>query len=202
MRSLTKILFLKSLKANNNINTTVSLFFLKNFEVTKIVLFVRLRLDRVIPCYLFYSITMEICSPLEFIYLSILSQYIWQFEVCHFRKSHWATGGVLEPVCVNLFVEPEVSYTCLQQLHTIITLRLVVCTCNHQKYQRKIISRFLSNLLLTVIWFGFWTDRLIKQILVKSLKGRSGVIEKGVNENVLNSWTKTMQRSAEVITLI
>ena len=37
---------------------------------------------------------------------------------------------------------------------------------------------------------------------MKSLKGRGGMIGKGMNENVLNVWTKTMQRSAEVITLI
>ena len=52
-------------------------FFLKKkktLEVFKIVLFVRLRWDKIIPCYLFYSITMEICSSsLEVIYLSVLS---------------------------------------------------------------------------------------------------------------------------------
>ena len=37
---------------------------------------------------------------------------------------------------------------------------------------------------------------------MKSLKGRGGMIGKGMNENVLNVWTKTMHRSAEVITLI
>ena len=53
-----------------------------------------------------------------------------------------------------------------------------------------------------VIWFGLWTDLSIKQILMKSLKGRGGVIGKGMTEIVLNVWTKAMYRSAEVIALI
>ena len=39
-------------------------------------------------------------------------------------------------------------------------------------------------------------------ILVRSLKGKGGVIGKGITENVLNDWTKTMHRGADVITLI
>ena len=34
----------------------------------------------------------------------------------------------------------------------------------------------------------------IEQILMKSLKGRSGVIGKGITENVMHMWTKTMHR--------
>ena len=37
---------------------------------------------------------------------------------------------------------------------------------------------------------------------MKSLKGRGGVIGKGMTEIVLNVWAKTMHRSAEVIALI
>ena len=55
------------------------------------------------------------------------------------------------------------------------------------------------NLLLTIIWSKFWTDLSIK---VKLLRGRGGVIGKGMAENVLNDWTKTMHRSAKVVTLI
>ena len=33
---------------------------------------------------------------------------------------------------------------------------------------------------------------------MKSLKGRSGVIGKGITENVMLVWTKSMQRCAEV----
>eukprot|EP00794_Sanderia_malayensis_P002757 gene2757-3187_t len=47
-------------------------------------------------------------------------------------------------------------------------------------------------------WAGIWTDLSIEQILMKSLKGRSGVIGKGITENVMNVWTKTMHRCAEV----
>lgn len=47
-------------------------------------------------------------------------------------------------------------------------------------------------------WNGIWTDLAIEQILMKSLKGRSGIVAKGITENVMNVWTKTMHRCAEV----
>ena len=47
-------------------------------------------------------------------------------------------------------------------------------------------------------WAGIWTDLSIEQILVKSLKGKGGVIGKCITENVLKVWTKTMHRCAEV----
>lgn len=47
-------------------------------------------------------------------------------------------------------------------------------------------------------WSAVWTDLSIEQILMKSLKGRGGVIGKGMSENVLNVWTKTMHRCAEI----
>ena len=53
-----------------------------------------------------------------------------------------------------------------------------------------------------MIWSGLWTDLSIEQILMKSLKGRGGVIGKGMTEIVLNVWTKTMHRNAKVIALI
>ena len=53
-----------------------------------------------------------------------------------------------------------------------------------------------------MIWSGLWTDLSIEQILMKSLKGRGGGIGKRMTEIVLNVWTKTMHRSAEVIVLI
>ena len=47
-------------------------------------------------------------------------------------------------------------------------------------------------------WSGIWTDLLIEQILMKSLKGRSGVVSKGISTNVMRVWTHTMHRCAEV----
>lgn len=47
-------------------------------------------------------------------------------------------------------------------------------------------------------WAGIWTDLSIEQILMKSLKGRSGVVAKGITENVMYVWTKTMHRCAEL----
>ena len=47
-------------------------------------------------------------------------------------------------------------------------------------------------------WAGIWTDLSIEQILMKSLKGRGGIIGRGMSENVARVWTKTMHRCAEV----
>ena len=47
-------------------------------------------------------------------------------------------------------------------------------------------------------WTGIWTDLSIEQILMKSLKGRAGVVAKGITENVMHVWTKTMHRCAEI----
>ena len=49
-------------------------------------------------------------------------------------------------------------------------------------------------------WAGIWTDLSIEQILMKSLKGRAGVVTKGISEteNVMHVWTKTMHRCAEI----
>ena len=47
-------------------------------------------------------------------------------------------------------------------------------------------------------WCGLWTDLSIEQILMKSLKGPGGVIGRGLTENVLRVWTKTMHRFADV----
>ena len=48
-------------------------------------------------------------------------------------------------------------------------------------------------------WNGISADHAIEQILMKSLKGRSGIIGKGLTENVSRVWTKTMHRMAEFI---
>ena len=37
---------------------------------------------------------------------------------------------------------------------------------------------------------------------MKLFKGRGGVIGKGMTENMLNDWTKTIHRSAKIIPLI
>ena len=43
-------------------------------------------------------------------------------------------------------------------------------------------------------WSDILMDLSIKQILMKPLKGRSGIIGRGITENVVNVWTKTMHR--------
>ena len=43
-------------------------------------------------------------------------------------------------------------------------------------------------------WSGLWIDLSIEQVLMISLKGRGGVIGKGVTQNVLDVWIKTGHR--------
>ena len=47
-------------------------------------------------------------------------------------------------------------------------------------------------------WTGIWTDLSIEKILMKSLKDRTHVIGKGITENVMHVWTKTMHQCAAV----
>ena len=47
-------------------------------------------------------------------------------------------------------------------------------------------------------WSGLWTDLAIEQILMKSLKGRGGVVGRGITDNVTRVWTKTIHRSGEI----
>ena len=47
-------------------------------------------------------------------------------------------------------------------------------------------------------WAWIWTDFSIEQILMKSLKGSSGVIGRGISDNVVWVWMKPMHRCAEV----
>ena len=44
-----------------------------------------------------------------------------------------------------------------------------------------------------MIWSGLWIDLSIDQVLMISLKGRGGVIGKGVTQNLLDVWIKTAQ---------
>ena len=45
-------------------------------------------------------------------------------------------------------------------------------------------------------WTGIWTDLSIEQTLIKSLKGRAGVLGRDITENVMHVWTKTMHQCA------
>ena len=43
-------------------------------------------------------------------------------------------------------------------------------------------------------WSVIWVDLSIEQMLTKSLRRRSGIIRRGITENVINVWTKIMHR--------
>ena len=47
-------------------------------------------------------------------------------------------------------------------------------------------------------WSGIWTDLSIEQILIKSFKGRSSVVYRGISTNVMRVWIQTMHRYAKV----
>ena len=47
-------------------------------------------------------------------------------------------------------------------------------------------------------WSGIWSDLSIEEILMKSLKGRSGVASRGISTNVMCVWTQTMHRCPKV----
>ena len=120
---------------------------------------------------------------------------------------------------VQMFIEAERTHNWLQHVHaTKLMLNLYAAT-GHNNYAKtcRLYLQSISTLedkypdiheqLLkgnhTVRrtekpWSGIWTDLSIEQILMKSLKGRSGVVSKGITENVLNVWTKSMHRCAEV----
>ena len=68
--------------------------------------------DKLIHCYLFYSITIEICSSLlEFIYLLIwYYRIIWKFQYCHFRSSHWRCSGKKSVLRNRCFQNGQVKF--------------------------------------------------------------------------------------------
>lgn len=52
------------------------------------------------------------------------------------------------------------------------------------------------------IWSRIWAELSIEQILIKPLKGRGGVIGKGMTDNVLRVWAKTMHKCEEMSKLL
>ena len=68
--------------------------------------------DKLIHCYLFYSITIEICSSLlEFIYLLIwYYRIIWEVQYWHFRSSHWRCSGKISVLRNRCFQNGQVKF--------------------------------------------------------------------------------------------
>ena len=124
-------------------------------------------------------------------YVEIIQQYI-EAE----RKNDWSSHVLLTKQMINLFAATghnNYSKTCRFYLQSILTL---------EKDHPDIFAQFMAGnhtvRRTDKIWSGIWTDLSIEQILMKSLKGRGGVIGKGMSGHVINVWTKTMHRCADV----
>ena len=124
-------------------------------------------------------------------YVEIIQQYI-EAE----RKNDWSSHVSLTKQIINLFAATghnNYAKTC----------RLYIQSISHlERDYPEIFEQFTAGNHTVKhsekTWSGIWTDLSIEQILMRSLKGRGGVIAKGMTENVLIVWTKTMHRCAEV----
>ena len=64
-------------------------------------------------------------------------------------------------------------------------------------------ANFMEEGLHTVrkssrFWGGLWTDLIIEQVLMRSIKSRGGMTARGVQESVRTLWVNTAHRSAAV----
>ena len=127
-------------------------------------------------------------------YIEIVQQFITAERTSNFAL-HISTTKQM----INLFAATAHNYakTCRLYLQSVEVLE----KDHPQIFEQFVIGNHTVR-RTEMIWSGLWTDLSIEQILMKSLKGRSGMIGKGMTKNVLNVWIKTMHRSAEVIALI
>ena len=66
--------------------------------------------------------------------------------------------------------------------------------CTHPEVYKQFLNGEHTVRRTSKSWSGIWTDLSIEQILMKSLKGKGGVVGRGITENVLHVWTSTMHR--------
>ena len=112
------------------------------------------------------------------------------------RKSNWYMHVAATKQMINLFAATShnnYALSCRLYLQSVEDLEV-----NHPDIHAQFVRGNHSVRRTEKIWSGIWTDLSIEQILMRSLKGRGGVIGRGISENVLNVWTKTMHRCAEV----
>ena len=111
------------------------------------------------------------------------------------RTNNWLLHVATTRQMINLFAatgHDNYAKTCRLYLQSVLAL---------EKEHPDVFAQFMIGnhtvRRTEKVWSGIWTDLSIEQILMKSLKGRGGVIGKGMSENVANVWTKTMHRCAE-----
>ena len=124
-------------------------------------------------------------------YIEMIQQYI-RAE----RANDWLSHVSLTKQMINLFAATghnNYAKTCRLYIQSILTLER-----DHPEIFEQFIAGNHTVRRTEKTWSGLWTDLSIEQILMRSLKGRGGVIGKGMTENVVNVWTKTMHRTAEV----
>lgn len=108
------------------------------------------------------------------------------------RTSDWPLHVIATKSMLNLFAATghnNYAKTCRLYLQSIITLEE-----NHPEVYHQFLLGNHTVRRTETGWSGIWTDLSIEQILMKSLKGRSGITCKGITENVMLVWTKTMHR--------
>ena len=108
------------------------------------------------------------------------------------RRSDWISHVTASKLMLNLFAATghnNYAKSCRLYIQSISELMKSYPEM-HQQFMlgQHTLRRTTSG------WSGLWTDLSIEQILMKSLKGRSGIIGRGISENVMFVWTKSMHR--------
>ena len=112
------------------------------------------------------------------------------------RTNDWLLHISTTKQMLNLFAATghnNYAKTCRIYLDSIETLE-----ADHPEIYEQFIAGNHTVRRTEKSWSGIPTDLSIEQILMRSLKGRGGVIGKGMTDNVLNVWTKSIHRCAEV----
>ncbi|KAJ8678203.1 hypothetical protein QAD02_013990 [Eretmocerus hayati] len=60
-----------------------------------------------------------------------------------------------------------------------------------EEYQKFVADGFFTIRRSHEFWCGSWVDFVIEQMLMKNLKGRGGVIQRGICESTLSKWSDT-----------
>ena len=122
--------------------------------------------------------------------------YLVQELICAERVHDWNLHVLATKSMLNLFAATghnNYAKSCRLYLESILDLET-----NHSVVYDQFIEGQHTVRMTEKKWTGVWTDLSIEQILMKSLKGRAGVIGKGITENVMHVWTKTMHQCAVV----
>ncbi|KAJ8669139.1 hypothetical protein QAD02_000398 [Eretmocerus hayati] len=68
-----------------------------------------------------------------------------------------------------------------------------------EEYKKFVELRFFTIRRSHKFWCGSWVDFVIEQMLMKNLKGRGGVIERGMRESTLSKWSGTQVATSVIL---